>query len=310
MIKSFTHEIKKEICRNGQTHPRHRKAQAYGLFLFGKTFGPDSISLHTEHKAVARYYADSIFFLARLRHSITLREVVRQGRPEMYVVTVDDAQDRLAILSYFGYAHNSDVFSIRWDLLSEEDLPVFLSGVFLACGTIGDPEKGYRGEFSTPYRALKEELSRLLCQCLYEPKETTRRNRYVLYYKESGQIEDLLTYMGASASTLSLMQVKILKDVRNSVNRQTNCVTANISRTVNASMEQIRAIEQLKAAGILQSLDEQLQELALLRCEHPEYSLRELGESLTQPLSRSAVNHRMQRILAAVESETKKTEEN
>ena len=302
---SFAYEIKNEICHNRPFRQRRQKALAYGLLLFGKTFGPDSISIHTEHRTLARLYADSISDLVGLRGSITMRDVRRSGRRSIFVVTVDSVTDRIAVLSFFGCRAGEDCCQIRRELLADDDMPVFISGAFLACGTVTDPEKSYQAEFVTPHRALCDELEAMLSQALSPPKRTERRNDYVLYYKESEQIEDLLTFMGASGaalvgapkSSLELMEVKIVKEVRNRVNRKTNCETANITKTVEAALEQIAAIRLIESSCGIQALDEDLRELARLRLENPDLSLRELGQALQTPISRSGVNHRLRRIL-------------
>ena len=123
-----------------------------------------------------------------------------------------------------------------------------------------------------------------------------RRNDYLLYYKESEQIEDLLTLIGAPRSALELMEVKIVKDLRNKVNRATNCETANITRTVNTAVEQIEDIRLIERSGGIGMLPEELQELARLRLSGADLSLRQLGEQLSPPISRSGVNHRLKRI--------------
>ena len=105
---SFAYEIKNEICHNRPFRQRRQKALAYGLLLFGKTFGPDSISIHTEHRTLARLYADSISDLVGLRGSITMREVRRSGRRSIFVVTVDSVTDRIAVLSFFGCRAGED----------------------------------------------------------------------------------------------------------------------------------------------------------------------------------------------------------
>lgn len=293
---SFTYKIKSEICHNRPFRQRNRKAQAYGLLLFGKHFGIDSISIHTEHKFVARLYADSIADVIGLTDSMTVREVKRQQRRSMYIVTVDSLTDRAAILSYFGYKAGQDCCFIRRELLSESDIPVFLSGAFLAAGTVSDPKKEYRLDFSIATKQLCDDLNQLLTELTAVPKMTTRRNDYLLYYKESENIEDLLTYIGASKASLNLMEIKIVKELRNKVNRETNCVTANISKTIDASMNQIQHIKLIKSTCGIQSLPEDLQEIAVLRLENPDLSLRELGKMLSRPISRSGVNHRLKRI--------------
>lgn len=238
---------------------------------------------------MARLYGNLISDMAGLRGSITAREVKRSGRRSVFIVTVDAEEDRAAVLSVFGEGGR-----IRRELLTEQDEPAFLSGAFLACGAVSDPEKGYRAEFTTPERALGEDLAELLAR-LSPPKVTTRRNDYILYYKESEHIEDLLTSIGAPISSMKLMDVKIMKGLRNQVNRATNCETANISKTVDAAVAQIEAIRRIETVKGLNALDEDLRELAALRRDHPEMSLRDLGEALS--MSRSTVNRKLRKIL-------------
>ena len=295
---SFAHRIKSEICNNRPLRQRHQWAMTYGLLLFGKSFGLDEISIHTEHKIVARLYADNITDLVGLTDSITLREVKRRDRRSVFVVTVDSLADRVAILSRFGCRAGESVRRIRMEQLPQQERPAFLSGAFLACAAITDPEKSYHVEFATSERALSEDLETFLKENLAPPKRTVRRNDYLLYYKESENIEDLLTYIGASKSSLELMEVKIVKGLRNQVNRTTNCETANITKTIDAAVGQVEAIRLIESTCGIDTLDEELRELAHLRLENPEMSLRELGEALSEPISRSGVNHRLKRILS------------
>ena len=294
---SFAQRIKDEIVQNRPFCQRHKKALAYGLLLFGKAFSLEQICLHTEHKAVARFYADSISDLAGLSGSITMREVIRQNHRSIYLVTVDSLSDRVAILSCFGCKAGEDPQRIYLERIPQTERQAFLSGAFLACGTVSDPEKGYHAEFSMPQKQLCEDLESYLETLLTAPKQTIRRNDYLLYYKESEQIEDLLTCIGAPKCSMELMEVKIVKELRNKVNRTTNCETANISKTVEAAMEQLRAIRLIEESGGLESLEEDLQEVARVRLKNPEMSLRELGQALPSPISRSGVNHRLKRIL-------------
>ena len=130
-----------------------------------------------------------------------------------------------------------------------------------------------------------------------EPNVVRRKGSYVVYIKGSDNIADLLTYMGAPMSSLELVQRKIYKSVRNKVNRQINSETANSNKTAAAAAKQIIAIEKIKNTKGLEYLSDDLRELALLRLENPEYNLRELGEALSSPISRSGVNHRLMRII-------------
>ena len=148
------------------------------------------------------------------------------------------------------------------------------------------------------FMTLLSEISALDLQ----PAFINRKGAYVIYIKGSERIADLLTYMGASYAAMELMQVKMVKEVRNYVNRKTNFETANIDKTVSAAAKQVAAIEKIVKGVGIESLPEELRELATLRYENPEMSLRELGEGLSEPISRSGVNHRLQRIMKLAEN--------
>ncbi len=280
---SFAHRIKSEICSNRPFRQRRQRAMACGLLSFGGRFDRDAISIHTEHRKVARLYADSITDLVGISGSITVQEIRRGDRRSIFAVKVDSSADRADL----------EVWPVPD---SPDEIPAFLSGAFLACGGISDPEKSYHLEFATQRKELCALLEQLLAGQIAAPKATVRRNDYLLYYKESEQIEDLLTLIGAPRSALELMEVKIVKDLRNKVNRATNCETANITRTVNTAVEQIEDIRLIERSGGIGMLPEELQELARLRLSGADLSLRQLGEQLSPPISRSGVNHRLKRI--------------
>lgn len=269
---------------------------AYGLLLFGRAFGPEEISLHTEHKFVARLYADSISDLVGLGGSITLREVKRKDRRSVYLVTVDSLSDRSPCSPVSGAGRGGPPPHRLRACPRGGGRRLFERGVSGVRRGVR-PGKGLPRRIRDPAPAGSRTTSRRCSRNISAPpKRTVRRNDYLLYYKESENIEDLLTYLGAPKSSLELMEVKIVKELRNRVNRATNCETANISKTVNAALSQIEDIRLIEASGGIGSLDEELRELARLRLQNPDMSLRELGKALTSPISRSGVNHRLRRI--------------
>jgi len=171
-----------------------------------------------------------------------------------------------------------------------------LRGAFLAAGSITDPQKDYHLEFVSGHQKLCRDLIALLKELSLEPKYIARKGSGIVYFKESEQIEDLLTMMSATNCTLTLMGVKIIKSIRNNANRVTNCETANITKTVDAAGSQLEMIELIYRQQGLDSLPAELREIALARMDNPDMSLRELGASLSPPLSRSGVNHRLARL--------------
>ena len=177
----------------------------------------------------------------------------------------------------------------------------FLRGVFLACGRVDPPEKQYHLEFSAlPSRlaSLREFLETL---GLF-PKDSQRRGQPFLYFKDSTSIEDILTAVGASSATLSLINLKIEREFLNNANRGTNCYTANVKRAVGAAQKQIDAILRLKEKNKLSFLPPDLIETAEYRLLHQEMSLSQMAMSMTPPITKSGLNHRLTKIMEYAEA--------
>ena len=151
-------------------------------------------------------------------------------------------------------------------------------------------------EFGVSYMNLCKDLLALVGEVLPQPKSAVRRGSYIVYYKESENIEDMLTYIGAVLSSLEMMNIKIEKDIKNRVNRRMNCDNANMDKTLNASLSQVADIKYIFEQKSESFLPEELYQVAKLRLENPEMSLRELCESVEPPLSRSGMNHRLKKI--------------
>ena len=296
---TFTLKVKKEVFQNKQFRQKNKIAQCYGLLLFGRTFSEDNISIITENKGVSRLYSNFIYDVIGIDGTVTINEIKQGKLKSIYLISVDMEQDRKKILEFFGHDIIKD--KINFDILkTDNDIDAFLSGVYLACGTITDPLKAYQLEFIVNSKESAISFSDLLFMIRIKHGITERRGQHVIYIKESAQIENILTRMGATKNVFELMDIKIYKDIRNNVNRQTNCVTANIDKTVKASSKQIEAIKKIAENKGLDSLPNDLKELAVLRLENPDMSLRELGENNSMKLSRSAVNHRMEKLIALI----------
>ncbi|MBQ7377245.1 MAG: DNA-binding protein WhiA [Clostridia bacterium] len=177
----------------------------------------------------------------------------------------------------------------------------FLRGIFLAAGRVDPPEKQYHLEFS-PLPSRIDKLSAFLQSLGFLPKRCQRRGLSFLYFKDSTSIEDLLTAVGASSATLSLINLKIEREFINNANRGTNCYTANVKRTVGAAKRQIEAIERLKAENKLSFLPPDLVTTAEYRLEHQEMSLAQMAMSMTPPITKSGLNHRLTKIVEFAET--------
>ena len=204
------------------------------------------------------------------------------------------------MLETFGYSKKNGAVRLNWANFSDECCKnAFLKGVFLACGTVNDPNKRYHLEFVVPYLNLSRDLKVFINdfeQLSVEPKSITRNSNYVIYFKDSESIEDILATMGASNSALEVMGVKMYKDMRNNVNRKLNFESANLDKTIDAASKHVEAIIHIKNTVGLSYLSDDLREVAELRYENPDISLRELGEMLSTPISRSGVSHRLTKI--------------
>lgn len=184
---------------------------------------------------------------------------------------------------------------------------VLIRALFIRFGSATDPAKQYHLEFSFKAEALADAVELFLCEQGIPPKRTARKGKYIAYYKETAQIEDLLALIGATGAVFEVMNGKIVKEMRNSVNRQVNCDTHNINATLRAAAEQQRLIRILEANGKLKTLPAEYQETAKLRLENPQANMTELGLLHNPAISKSGVNHRLQKMMElAKEAETEK----
>lgn len=172
----------------------------------------------------------------------------------------------------------------------------FLRGAFLAGGSISDPEKSYHLEMVMSGRNKAVQMADTMKAYGLEGKIIERRNAYVVYLKEGAMIVDMLNVMEARLSLMELENIRVVKEVRNSVNRKFNCEMANLSKTVNAAVKQIEDIEYIRDKVGLDYLEESLSEIAELRLQHTEISLKDIGERLSVPVGKSCVNHRLRKI--------------
>ena len=174
----------------------------------------------------------------------------------------------------------------------------YIRGAFLGGGSISDPKKSYHLEFDAKYEPEADRLCSMLSKCGVASKMTYRKGHYIVYIKEYSVIADTLGIIGDSSSAFEIYNISIEKDVRNSINRQMNCENANMDKVADAYMKHLSAIEKVKNTVGIETLPEVLQEIARVRVMYPEDSLKQLGERLENPIGKSGVNHRLNRIVA------------
>ena len=292
---SFSSEVKDELAQLLPENSCCAAAEAYGLLECGHAFSVSSISLQTENAMVANTYQSLVSAICGLDKAVW----PASSRPSgVHIISIELAADRVRVLKRFGHSPEDVSNRLNRANLECETCPAaYLRGAFLSCGAVTNPSADYHMEFSVPHYNLSRDLLTLMRELGFNARLVRRKGSNIVYLKESEQIEDCLTLMGATNASLELMGVKMVKDIRNTANRITNCESANIDKTVTAAMAQVKAIRKIVKRQGMDILPEELRELAQLRLDNPDLSLRELGELLTEPLSRSGVNHRLRRIM-------------
>ncbi|NLW74108.1 MAG: DNA-binding protein WhiA [Clostridiales bacterium] len=277
---TYTDKVKKELSGLPVKNACCRRALARGL-VYGATVSPEGVlSIPVGSREAAEFTEK------------TLREVFGD------VVKVGKAGGRSRIMLTVDFAAaDSSGDEQAFEKACPDCEAAFLRGVFLACATLSDPHSAsYHAEF-VPHTAKRtRSIYRLLDKIGCPPKIINRKNGTGLYFKDSEVIEELLVKLGATRAAFDLMNCKIERAIRNDENRATNCVARNIARTVAASRRQIEDIHRLAESGRLETMPYDIRVTAKLRLEHPEASLAELAALHKPPISKSGLNHRLEKI--------------
>lgn len=276
-----------------------RFACLYGMILFSREITPEHICFQTESRISADMFSKLLHSVFGSSVCAARSEKMRKSGQILYCCDISGAENAGAVLK--AYRINPKQRRITPDIIVNNSHGVFMAGVFLACGSVNDPAKEYHLEFTVPEEELSEELVNLLKDIGVHAKTMVRRGKYIVYVKGSESIEDTLTFIGAQQCTLELMNVKIFKDVRNKANRIANCDNANIDKVITASLRQTEDIRLIEQTIGIDKLPEELREIAELRLSAADMSLKEIGDALEPPISRSGVNHRFRRIAKIAE---------
>lgn len=296
---SFAADVKSELCRAPLSRRCCAQAEAYGVLLFCGAFHPRQARIVTECGALK----ERLPLLFRKAFKTAFDQTPEPGEGKGAFLIEEPAKLKV-IFETFDLDRDASV-SLHINLAQlEEDhcRAAFLRGAFLAGGSVTDPMKGYHLELSTSHYHVGRELPALLREAGFEPKEAERKGSRVVYFKQSDHIEDFLTYLGAPVSAMAVMNAKLERDLQGRVNRQVNCDSANLDKTVAAAREQLAAIGRLEESGRLDFLPDKLREAARLRVEHPELNLGQLGALCEPGVSKSAFNHRMRKLMELAES--------
>ena len=304
---SFSTETKREICTKLSTRVPLQYSELYAMLLLGKEFTPDSIVFKTENEHTFSHFIFLLNKLFKAKCEVVAPMKGETGRNRSYTVTVTSPAKCREIFEHYGHDEREINLRVnRANINDEDEQRAFIRGAFLACGSVTDPEKSYHMEFAVPHRNLCMDICRIIREIQDSEiavKILSRGGIYIAYIKDSEQITDMLTYMGAVVASMNVMGTKALKEVRNAANRRANSEIANLQKTASASARQILAIKKLRKDGRFNLLSDELKSVANLRYDYPELTLRELGEMLDPPISRSGVNHRLEKIIRMAEEE-------
>ena len=297
MASSFSAKAKAEICRSAAQKNCCALAQCFGVLLFCNSFAYDGIRIITE----SRQFAQCLPKLFMKAFGLEFDSLPDQEGSGKLIFQISDRSSIAAIMSAYGF-DSEDTLSLHINLPVVEDdccKASFLRGAFLAGGSVTDPGKGYHLELTTTHLSVAREAHALMQDVMgFYPKAANRAGAQVLYLKQSDQVADFLTYLGAPVAAMGIMEAKLEKELNNKVNRRCNCDEANTSKVVEAAQEQLSAIRILRINGLADQLPDKLLKALIAREENPEASLTELASLMEPPITKPAMNHRLKKLVA------------
>lgn len=293
---SFSYRAKAEMCRTAVQRSCCARAESYGVLLYANTFTMQEVRIITENPELAQRLPRLFHRAFGVKFDRVPTDEVAGGK---LIFQINDREKLDRIVDTLGYdPRQALVLHVNYALLEEECCrAAFLRGAFLAGGSVTDPMKRYHLELSTSHVQASREVSTLLQEMGFLPRSVMRGGNAVIYFKQSEHIEDILTTLGAPAAATEIMSTKVDKELRNDVNRATNCDIANVNKTLEAAAVQRDAIEKLEKSGRLKQMPEKIQETARLRIENPELPLTELAALFAPPVSKSCLNHRIRKLI-------------
>ena len=296
MTVSFAAAAKSEICRSIPNKNCCALAECFGILLFCNSFTAENIKIVTE----SREFAYNLPRLFEKAFGIEFDSFPSMLSPGKLTFQIYDPEKIESIMESFG-------FSVQDTLALHVNLPIvenecckhaFLRGAYLAGGSVTDPSKAYHLELTTTHSAVARETYLLMGEMMgFYPKNTQRSGSQILYLKQSEQISDFLTFLGAPVSSMGIMEARLEKELNNKVNRRCNCDEANTSKVVEAAQEQLSAIRILRSRGIVEKLPTKLQQALIARENNPESSLTELAAMMDPPITKPAMNHRLKKLV-------------
>ena len=304
---SFSSRVKEELSRQLSTARHCQIAEIAAIIsLCGRIQISEHdrfcIKIHTENAAVARKYFTLLQKTFNINTDVSIRQGMEVRKSRVYTVGIRSHPDAIRVLRAVKLIdRNGEIeenLSLAQNVVIQQNCcrRAFIRGAFLAAGSISDPEKFYHFEIACATEAKAVQLQGLIRSFGLDARIIQRKKYFVAYIKEGSRIVDILNVMEAPVSLMELENIRILKEMRGSVNRQVNCETANIHKTVSAAVRQVEDITIIRDRIGFDSLPKNLSEIARLRLARPEATLKELGEALDPPVGKSGVNHRLRKL--------------
>ncbi len=301
---SFSSEVKEELVKKTDS-ARHCQIAEFAAFMgmSGNVSETDDarvcIEFVTENELTVEKFYELLFKIFGIKEDSDTNIQLRSGKETIIrIIAQEDVAKILMTLKWCDdqFTQIEPVFAdpriVRMDCCKK----AFIRGAFMERGSISDPNKFYHYEIVCKYEEDAEVLKGMLMFFGMDAKVIARKNSFIVYMKEGNNITDTLNLMGAVVSQMNLYNVMILKGISNDVNRKVNCETANLNKTIEAAVKQIKDIEYIRDTVGLDSLSDGLMQVALLRLENPDMNLKDLGELLDPPVGKSGVNHRLRKI--------------
>lgn len=291
---SFSSDVKEELLEHVPGSRHCRIAELTALLLMTNSVYPPCICVKSENFRVVKKFSVLIYRLFQIPCQVRVRIHKTHSQATTYAAMIPDRQQSYQILQTCKLADSNRLnrIVIQKDCCKR----AFLRGAFFTSGSINNPAKSYHFEIACEKEWMAKELQRILKEFGVESKIVIRKKYYVVYMKEADMIVDALNVMEAHKALMKMEDIRIWKEVRNHTNRKVNCDIANINKIVSSAQRQLDDICYIEQTKGLHYLKKNLQEIAELRMEEPELSLKELGELLSPPVSKSGVNHRLKKI--------------
>jgi DNA-binding protein WhiA len=275
------------------------------MLSYAASFSESGVKFITETPEVSDIFTSLLLILADI---VATPEIKENKSTQVYKTEITDKESIGRLFALFGGEEN--IHKVNPELfICKKCAKAYIRGAFLAAGFVNSPEHSYHLEISTPHADLAVDTAVLLSEKIGMPKISARKSSQIIYFRESAMVEDFLTLIGATKAALDIMNEKIVREMRNQANRQSNFEVANLGKTLGVAMAQKDAIDELIKNGKIEEMTPQMQELARLRAENCELSQKELGERMNPPISKSQVSKVLAKIMKFYEQHEQNTEE-